>query len=495
DPGATPGTPDVAPGAPDTPPGEAPGMPPGPPDPNGAPPGPPDTAGGAPSPEPGTAPSTTAPQPVEGRPGAAGRGDSYLRQAGNGGYDVRHYDIDLRYRSGGRVTLRSVITATALHPLSRFNLDFRGPSLRGVAVQGRAAQYRRSGQELVITPAAPVRSGTTFTVEVRYDGKPRPVHNKSLGTYGWVASRDGAVVLAEPDGAPTWLPVNDHPTDKATYAYRITVPAKLRAFANGVPGRVVRRGGETTYEWAERSPMASYLATVAIGRFEVRKGKVGKVPVITAVDPKFRRSARKVHDLTVEALRWETKLFGRYPFASSGGIVDDPALDYALETQERPIYAGFVPDEDFVVHELAHQWFGNSVTLSDWSDIWLNEGFATYAEWLWAERSGPDSAKKIFDRYYRQPADSPIFSPPPGRPGHRDLFGFSVYVRGAMALQALRQKVGDARFFRILRTWASGRPHRNVTTRDFIAHAERVSGKKVGPLLNAWLYDKGKPRL
>uniref|UniRef100_UPI0027956DB0 M1 family metallopeptidase n=1 Tax=Actinomadura roseirufa TaxID=2094049 RepID=UPI0027956DB0 len=432
-----------------------------------------------------------------GTPGAAGLGDAYFPGAGNGGYDVRHYDVSVHYAGPrtGRIDATVSVMARATQDLSSFDLDFRGPRIVGVAVDGRSARYRRKGGELVITPPGGISKGASFTAVVRYAGVPAPLRDDALGTYGWVPSKDGAVVAAEPDGAPTWLPVNDHPRDKATYAFHVTVPKDLRVLANGRPGRVARHGGTATYDWAEESPMASYLAMIAIGRFQVRRTRTGAgIPVITAVDPRTRASVRELEATTVKVLDWASTVFGRYPFATAGGIVDDPRLDYALETQERPVYGGFAPDEDFVVHELAHQWFGDSVSIRRWQDIWLNEGFATYAEWLWAERGGRDSAKKIFDRYYRQPADSPVFVPPAGRPGARGLFGFAVYVRGAMCLQALRDRVGDRAFFTILRTWADGRRGSAVTTAQFVAHAEHVAGRRLGGLFDAWLYRTGKPQ-
>ncbi|MFC6878252.1 MULTISPECIES: M1 family metallopeptidase [Actinomadura] len=446
-----------------------------------------------------------APKPARGVPGAPGAGDRYFANAGNGGYDVAHYDIALTYkpltaptpgRNAGRdavIDAAVTITARATQRLSRFDLDFRGPRVSSVLVNGRRAAFRREGQELVVTPAAALPSGAAFTVRVRYAGRPRPMRSAAFGTYGWVPTRDGAVVLAEPDGAPTWFPANDHPSDKATYAFDVTVPKGLRVLASGRPAGTAARGAATAYRWVESAPMASYLAMIAIGRFTVRRSRAGSVPVITAVDPGFARAGAGLHRTTVRALTWATGVFGPYPFATAGGIVDDPPLDYALETQERPVYAGFAPDAGFVVHELAHQWFGGSVSLARWQDVWLNEGFATYAEWMWREHTGGTRARTVFRRYLAQPPGSPVFTPPPGRPERDSLFGLSVYVRGAMCLQALRERVGDEAFFTILRTWAAERRGSNATTPQFTALAERVAGRDLGPLFNVWLYTKGRP--
>ncbi|MCP2336767.1 M1 family aminopeptidase [Actinomadura rupiterrae] len=521
---AVPGRPQVVPGTPRAVPGAA-ASPPGKPGalvgkPNmaiGAPGGAqrrPDAAGlpsalvGGPGAAIGTAVGSSS--AAVGTPGSAGIGDAYYPAAGNGGYDVFHYDAALDYagRETGKVDATVTITAMSTQQLSRFDLDFRGPQVTGITVNGRPASFTRSGQELVVTPSAVIPSETKFTTVVRYSGVPGPASDGSLGTYGWVPTKDGAVALGEPDGTPTWLPVNDHPRDKATYAFHVTVPSDLQVVANGTPGASTRRGAKTTYEWTETSAMASYLATIAIGKFQIRRTKAGKVPVITAVDPKYASSARKLERTTVAALKWEASQFGPYPFATAGGTIDDPRLDYALETQERPVYAGFAPDETFVVHELAHQWFGDAVSLHDWKDIWLNEGFATYAEWLWAEHKGKDTTRRIFKKYYAQPAESPVFNPPPGSPARRDLFGFSVYIRGAMCLEALRERIGDARFFKLVKAWAArgwsasarkrsgtrSAKYGAATTAGFIALAEKMSGKSLDRLFQAWLYQKGKPK-
>jgi aminopeptidase N len=429
-----------------------------------------------------------------GTPGALGLGDPYFPAAGNGGYDALDYDVVVAYRRDRSIEATVTMKARAQQDLSSFSLDLRRLKVNGVQVNGREAKHSHKGQELVITPATALPNGRTFTVRVRYSGSPAPLTNSMLGTYGWIPTREGVVTVSEPDGTPSWMPVNDHPRDKATYTFRVTVPKGLRAIANGRPSAPVHHADTSTYTWSVRSPMASYLALVAIGDFKVTRGKVDGIPVITAVDSRFKRHAAALHDNTVTATRWLAKKFGPYPFATSGGLIDDPRLGYALETQERPVYAGFAPAMNFVVHELAHQWFGNSVSLRQWPDIWLNEGLATYAEWLWQEHRGKgNTAQKIFQRYYRQPARSVIFNPPPGRPGRHDMFGYSVYIRGAMTVHALRGRIGDEAFFRTLRAWTAQHRHGNAQTSDFIALAEKESGKQLDRLFQVWLYTKGKP--
>jgi aminopeptidase N len=278
--------------------------------------------------------------------------------------------------------------------------------------------------------------------------------------------------------------------------------------ANGTLVSKTDSGDTTTWRWRETSPMVSYLATVTNGFFELRTGTLPSgLPLYDAVDPQTRFYGEKTPrpedawaNLAVEpdAIDFLSRLYGAYSFDSVGGIVDwAPNVFFALETQTKPNY-DVLPDELTIVHELAHQWFGDALVLDHWSDMWLNEGFATWSEWIWTERHGGQTAQQRFNQLYSTPEDSTSgqdlwFPAPDALPGPADLFGTPVYDRGAMTLQALRAKVGDTTFFRILRDWYAEHRNSNVTTEQFIATAERDSGQQLDRLFDVWLFQEGRP--
>ncbi|WP_336207994.1 M1 family metallopeptidase [Nonomuraea sp. LPB2021202275-12-8] len=447
-------------------------------------------------------PSSGAARPAErlsAQVGAPGIGDPDFPLDGNGGYDVSHYSLKLGYTpSGKRLDGVATIKATAKQALKRFNLDLKGFEVSGISVDGAAATFSREEHELTVAPATPLRQGAAFTVKVTYSGVPEPIQNSSnLGSYGFIPTPDGAFVACEPNGAKTWFPGNDHPADKATFDFEITVPEGVTALANGeLTGKPETVDGRTTFRWREAHPMTTYLATATVGKFQLRQGRTPDgIRNLAAVDPKFNDSLDRLYEVSGEITDYWGTVFGPYPFSSTGGVVDDFSAGYALENQTKPLYGGFDPDDDIIAHELAHQWFGNSLSIKRWRDLWLNEGFATYAEWLWAEHEGTNTADALFQTFYARQATDPIWKYPPGRAQPGDLFNESVYGRGAMTLHALREAIGDETFFKVLKTWAGEHQYGTVTTEEFVALAERLSGKQLDSLFDAWLFQPRRPTI
>jgi aminopeptidase N len=440
--------------------------------------------------------------PVEATPGAPGIGDPYFPLDGNGGYDVDRYDLDVTYAPDTDVlTGVATVGARATQGLSAFNLDLSGLEVRSVTVDGVDAAFTRDGGELTVTPAAPLAEGAAFTAVVSYDGVPQLVED-SFGAAGFFATGDGALVVGQPDVAATWFPANDHPLDPAAFTFRITAPEGLEAVANGVLESTTSSGGSTTTTWVADRPMAPYLAGMAIGEFDVLAYDQDGIRYWDAFAPDLGgvdAVARAALARQPEVLAYLAQVFGPYPFDVAGGIVDaEPRLEFALENQTRPIYAqSFFGDavsaESVVVHELAHQWFGDDLPLARWSDIWLNEGFATYAEWLWSEHDGREAVAQQFAAATAIPADDPFWTVPVGDPGPDGIFDEAVYLRGAMTLHALRTTVGDEAFFRILPEWAARRSGQNVMTAEFVAVAEEVSGQELDDLFTTWLVTPERP--
>ena len=642
--------------------------------------------------------------------GAPGVGDPYYPLDGNGGYDVQHYGLNLTYDPAtDRLVGVATIEATATENLSRFNLDFDGLRVRSIRVQGRRAAWQRRHGELIITPPGGLRSGRSFTVVVRYHGVPRPIRD-AFGLSGFLRTGDGAIVLGQPHVASTWFPANDHPIDKATYAFRITVPEGLEAIANGVLEGSSTRDGWTTWRWDVEDPMVTYLAAMAVGEFDVRAYEFGGIRFWDAIDPDllepvasprtgdgfaisqaaddaYKRLSHTIdvpadggqlsfwveratepgydfffveahavgeddwttlrdqrghttrelpcpyliaehpfleHYVTakpsgrcdpsgttgtwraasgasdgwerwvVDLSRWAgqsvevalsvasdfsisehgvfvddvvvsagpgttsfeadgdqldgwtvpgapagsvgnendwivgteadtppnygtvasdsmarqgeflsfmSETFGAYPFDVSGAVVDDAEFYFALEVQTRPFYSKYffqdpIGSDSVMVHELAHQWFGDSVAVEAWRHIWLNEGFATYAEWLWGEHEGLGTTQELFDDYYASiPRDDPFWALKIGNPGPRRLFDGAVYVRGAMTLQQLRLAIGDAAFFEVIRQWYATHAGGHGRTGEFVALAEDISGQQLSDLFHTWLFTTSKPDL
>jgi aminopeptidase N len=435
-------------------------------------------------------------------PGAPGIGDSLYPHLGNGGYDVQRYTLDLTVTDVDTSDLigKTTIEAKATQSLSSFNLDFIGFEITELVVNGQPADYERSNQELTITPSTPLAEDESFTVEIQYQGSPEDIRSEAIAIQtGWITFDGGVFVLSEPDGAATFYPVNDHPLDKASYTFQVSVPEPFEVAANGVLTETTDQGEMTTFVFEAREPMASYLVTINIDEFDLETLQVeNSIPIRNYFPTGLPEEIRKPFEVQDEMLVYFSDIFGAYPFEVYGALVIAEEFGAALETQTMSIFSiamiesnSLEGSQQVIAHELAHQWFGDSVSLADWRDIWLNESFATYAQGLWTEHT---KGREALDEWIRdlygfvlRNRDSMF---PPGEPPADQLFNIGVYYWGALGLHALRLEVGDDVFFDILKRYHERYKGGNARTADFIAVAEEVSGKELSTFFDSWLYSE-----
>lgn len=427
--------------------------------------------------------------------GAPGLGDPLYPDLGNGGYDVRHYDLDfdftpVTYAFTGKVT----ISATATQDLSSFNLDTDGHAIDSVTVNGEAATWAlaagRSGQELTITPAEPLADHRPFTAEIAYHGNGK---DKRSGLTGWRFGPDGGFASAvQASRADTFMPVNDHPSDKATWTLRVSAPEGYVATGNGE----LTGGDGDTWTFEEREPMASELLGIAVVKGSYVYGTGPHALPLRHVVPQGEEA--KYGPIVAETggqIAWLERRFGHFPF-STYGIHIYPGYTDALENQTFSLFGtGWFTKPTYsntMVHELVHQWFGDSVTPATWQDAWLNEGPAVYYAAVWAqERGGPALADKMKTVYGKLDAVRAADGPP-GKP--KGLGGYNIYDGGALVLYALRTEVGDEAFDLVMRRWVQRNKDGNASTEDFIAHAAQTTHRAdLDAFLRAWLYGEKNP--
>lgn len=438
-----------------------------------------------------TPPGTTEPA----QPGAAGIGDPLLPTRGNGGYDVATYDISIAWEpEADLITASETIVATSTHALSAFNIDLHGLTVNAVTIDGVEASFSRAGDELTITPAAAIASNTQFTTVIDYSGTPATQNGE-----GWLHDGDGGVIVfGEPSGSSTWRPVNDHPLDKAGYTVRITAPSTMLGVSNGTLQSTTPNGDTTTWVYEQPFDAAPYLQFIAIGDYELveRGASSSGIPVRNVFPTERVDELTELFDSQPEMIDMLESYFGPYPFDVYGSlVVDNFPIGTALETQTLSTFSSDpgILTEEVIVHELAHQWFGDSVSIGSWADIWLNEGFATYAEWLWLDAQGVATPTEAICDLLSDPGLADFLGRPITDVTGDDLFTASVYLRGGMLLHALRLEIGDGAFTELLMTYFSRFSNGNVVTSDFIAVAEEVSARQLDDLFDRWLNDPQLP--
>lgn len=445
--------------------------------------------------------------------GAPGIGDSFFPELGNGGYDVQSYRIALSVSDDLTAIDRATTTilATAQHDLSAFNLDFLGMTVDAVTVNGAAAEVSRNGREMTVTPARALVAGEAMQIDVTYHGVPGTDEDGDNLDFnnGWFKYATGVLVASEPDGSAVWFPCNDHPLDKAKFQFVVEVPAPYLVAANGTLTQADIGEQRSTFTWDMDYPMATYLATVNIQTFEERTDtSASGVHIRNYFPAAIADDAEATFQRQGDMIDYFETIFGPYPFDAYGVVVADIGLNFALETQTLSLFgknvvvngasASGIPAESIIAHELAHQWFGNSLTPASWRDLWLNEGFASYAQVLWVEHEeGPARAGEILAGFYAQSRNPSLVAQgisAPGSPSPQRLFNAAVYLRGAWVLHALRLHIGDTAFFQLLRIYADSFRYGNVSTTDFIGMAVAISGDPTAAdVLNAWIYDAEVP--
>jgi aminopeptidase N len=433
--------------------------------------------------------------------GAATVGDRYDPKSGNGGYTVSHYDLVLDYRiNTNRLGAAAALSLRSTQRLARFSLDLAGLTVTNVLVDGsRASRYTQSAGKLVITPSRPIAANTDFTVTVRYNGSPSP-RASSWGDVGWEELSDGVLVAGQPSGAPTWFPCNDHPSDKATFRIAITLASSHRAVANGRLVSQTTRSSRTQWVYESIEPMATYLATMQIGPYRARPMSESRgVPQFGFIPADLVREFDADFGQQASMIRVFEDMFGPYPFAQYTVVVADDDLEIPLEAQGLSIFGRNHVDGEggsirLIAHELAHSWFGNSLTADAWQHIWLHEGFACYAEWLWSEASGGPKAHRIADQQWSRlnglDQDFQI-----GDPGPDFMFDDRLYKRGALTLHAIRIQLGDELFFAMLKDWTAANRHGSVSTELFLEHLEAYGKSPLRPILDSWLFEERLPSL
>jgi len=387
-----------------------------------------------------------------------------------------------------------------------------------VSVNGQTATFRRVGEDIVITPRKPIRNGDTFLVSTRYTAVPTEPDPENGATEAFFIHSAGSATAGQPNWTHYFLPSNDHPRDKATFDIRFDVPAGQTAVANGVLAAKWTDRGRAHFVYLQRQPMATELIQLAVGSYDVTNlgvhsgvflRDVTATPITEWITPLL--------DVTPAQMDWMQARVGRYPFDLYGSLVVEADLGFALETQTLELidtswFEDFTRDtwDPTLLHEMSHMWFGDSVAPHSWSDLWLNEGHASWYEFLYAEEKGflegdtenypDDNGYADFDDLMKavyahgdqwRAEDGPVAAPT----NADTLFAFQRYHGGALVLYALRQVVGAATFQRIEREWVSRYEGKSASTDDFIALASQVSGRNLTGFLRDWVYGTKTPKM
>lgn len=419
-------------------------------------------------------------------------GDPYIPELGNLGYDVAHYTLRFELDPAVRFIRgeATLIAKSEMDGLSQLSLDFIGFTITALTVDGMPASYSREARKLIINLPFAKLAGTEMIINVAYEGEPQPFHSPYIPaaeTLGFNYPGDDTLfAFAEPDGARAWFPANDHPRDKATFRLELTVPAGLMGVANGLLVAQEALGAQTRFIWEHNYAMAPYLAVIAVGDYVLLQSVADNgTPLRHYLFADSVAAFQEYAGINEAALAWMSELFGPYPFETYGYVtVNLPGL--SMETQTLVLLSTHMLGRRTMVHEMAHMWFGNWVSLDSWGDMWRNEGFATYVQLMWENRDDPEGLELemagVASAVAGNNNDYPLSAPPPP-----SLFGFETYFKGAMLAHALRQEVGDAAFFSGLRAYFARYGGGTASQAQFQAVMEESANKSLDAFFAEWL--------
>ncbi|MBS2554156.1 M1 family metallopeptidase [Catenulispora sp. NL8] len=466
--------------------------------------------------------SGSAAKPAVADPWSAGRStpvaDDVYPRYGDPATDVEHYGLDLKWDPTTTVlTGTATLAVRAARPTDRFVLDLAADmSADTVSVNGAPVADVHDGDHLTVPVGKPLPADATATVVIGYHGVPHlvpaPMTRSDIAGLGAQVTAGGGVwAQQEPYGAFTWYPCNDQPSDKALYDVSITAPDGWAGVSGGSfvgrtesggsagSGGSGASGGFGVYRWHQPNPVATYLVAFAVDRFaeDTATGPHG-IPLTYWYLP---ADADAVHRLTAripDMITFLEQRFGPYPFPT-GGVLFRPE-QVGMETQTMITLSAHSPAAD-LLHEFAHQWFGDAVTPRTWSGLWLNEGFAAYAQYLWqaaypAGGNPPTTIDAVLrDRAVSQDQELRSVDGPPGHYKPGAFASSNVYDCPALMLNGLRHALGDAAFYRLLSDWVHQNQGTNQDRNTFEAFVDAHTGRDFTPYINAWLDSPTTPTI
>jgi len=442
-------------------------------------------------------------KPPHGVTGGDSIGDPYIPELGNTGYDVQAYNLTIDL-DPSQTTFNAMVAITStvtFENLGRLSLDTVGLDLKSILVDNQAVNFYQNQNKVYVDLPRSYDLGETLVIQVDYQGKNQPYFSPYAPGFGLGISKPAPnelLALSEPDGARAWFPSNDHPLDKAEFRLQASVPEGLTAVSNGTLLETYTTGGKSTFIWYEDEPIATYLVALAVGDYQrIDAEPFGDIQVrhyVFGDDSHIGEHLQR----TPEFLQFLTGLIGPYPYDDFGFVEIEPT-DVAMETQSmimvaRNFWQKKNPSE-ILVHEAAHQWFGDRVSLKSWGETWLNEGFATYIQYLWLIDQG-EPQQKLMD--YAESdllgsesiENSALVQPKPGY-----LFAVNPYLKGAWVLHMLRLELGDEAFFALLKEYYQRFADGYTTTADFQALAEEYSQHSLDTFFDQWTESPMLPHL